>query len=67
MKRFEDRAALVTGAASGIGRATAERLAAEGINDVEALAHTWVLRSEPPTELMVEEAVVLLRRYLVRS
>ena len=30
MKRFEDRAALVTGAASGIGRATAERLAAEG-------------------------------------
>ncbi len=30
MQRFEDKAALVTGAASGIGRATAERLAAEG-------------------------------------
>ena len=29
-ERFSDRAVLVTGAASGIGRATAERLAAEG-------------------------------------
>ena len=30
MRRFDDKAVLVTGAASGIGRATAERLAAEG-------------------------------------
>jgi NAD(P)-dependent dehydrogenase (short-subunit alcohol dehydrogenase family) len=30
MRRFEDKAVLITGAASGIGRATAERLASEG-------------------------------------
>ena len=30
MTRFRDRVVLVTGAASGIGRASAERIAAEG-------------------------------------
>ena len=32
MQRFKDKTALVTGAASGIGLATAERLAREGAN-----------------------------------
>lgn len=40
MERFRDKVVLVTGAASGIGRATAERLAAEGatlsLTDVNA-------------------------------
>jgi meso-butanediol dehydrogenase/(S,S)-butanediol dehydrogenase/diacetyl reductase len=40
MRRFEDKVAFITGAASGIGRATAERLASEGaslvITDVQA-------------------------------
>jgi len=42
MRRFEGRAVLITGAASGIGRATAERIASEGGNvycvDVQAEA-----------------------------
>ena len=36
MKRFENKAALVTGAAKGIGFATAERLCAEGASVVVA-------------------------------
>ena len=42
MRRFEDKVVLVTGAAAGIGKATAERIAAEGgrlvCSDVQAAA-----------------------------
>ena len=36
LKRFADKAVIVTGAASGIGKATAERFAAEGANVIVA-------------------------------
>ena len=59
MKRFENKVARVTGAANGIGRATAERLASEGVRVVAAdlnqpdglpgavLAVSLDVRSEP--------------------
>ena len=49
MKRFKGKTGLITGAAAGIGRATAERLAAEGASlllvdvQAEALAQTAAL------------------------
>ncbi|MFC0668019.1 1,6-dihydroxycyclohexa-2,4-diene-1-carboxylate dehydrogenase [Azotobacter chroococcum] len=53
-KRFQDRVAVVTGAAQGIGRRVAERLVAEGarlvavdrselVHELEALGAGWVL------------------------
>ncbi len=64
MKEFRDRVAVVTGAASGIGRGLAERFAAEGMKvvlaDVEtgALADTEAaLKAEGATVLAVETDV----------
>ncbi len=46
MKRFENKCALVTGAASGIGRATAERLAREGARVLACDINEKLLREE---------------------
>ena len=51
LRRFEGRAALVTGAASGIGHAVALRLAAEGASvfacDIDAAGLDALAKEEP--------------------
>ncbi len=49
MRRFEDKIALVTGAASGIGRATTERLVREGARVLACDINAPLLREEVKT------------------
>lgn len=58
MREFEDRVAVVTGAASGIGRAIAERFAAEGMRVVLADVEESALESAA-NEMKANGATVL--------
>src|SRR5713101_7835285 len=58
MKEFRDRVAVVTGAASGIGRGLAERFAAEGMKVVLADVEEDALR-QAETEMREKGADVL--------
>ena len=57
MEHFEDRTAVITGGASGIGLATAERLGREGMNlviaDIEEEAGCGLCQSGVPCSSMI--------------
>ncbi|MDO8612886.1 MAG: SDR family NAD(P)-dependent oxidoreductase [Dehalococcoidia bacterium] len=61
MKEFRDRVAVVTGAASGIGRAMAERFAAEGMKVVLADIEEEAL-AKAESEMSAEGATVIAVR-----
>jgi NAD(P)-dependent dehydrogenase (short-subunit alcohol dehydrogenase family) len=66
MKEFKGKVAVVTGAASGIGRAMAERFAAEGMKVVLADIETGVL-AQTEAEMKAAGAAVLAVRTDVSS
>ena len=66
MKNFRDRVAVVTGAASGIGLALAERFAAEGMKVVMADIEAGALATAA-AELRRHGAAVLATRVDVRT
>ena len=61
MERFRDRVAVVTGAASGIGLALAERFAAEGMKIVMADVEASALEAAAATVRATAPAVLTVR------
>jgi len=67
MQRFRDRVAVVTGAASGIGLALAERFAAEGMKVVMADVETTALEAAAATVRAAAPAVLAVRTDVSRA
>jgi NAD(P)-dependent dehydrogenase (short-subunit alcohol dehydrogenase family) len=67
MERFKDRVAVVTGAASGIGLALAQRFAAEGMKVVMADVETSALEAAAATVRATAPAVLAVRTDVARA